>query len=29
MPGSPTIWTNRLVEEFRGKLAETPHTWVE
>ena len=27
--GEPGIGKSRLVEEFRGKLAETPHTWVE
>jgi hypothetical protein len=27
--GEPGIGKTRLVEEFRGKLAETPHTWVE
>ena len=26
---SPGIGKSRLIEEFRGKLAETPHTWVE
>ena len=27
--GEPGIGKSRLVEEFREKLAETPHTWVE
>ena len=27
--GEPGIGKSRLLEEFRGKLAETPHTWVE
>src|SRR5271168_1596078 len=27
--GEPGIGKSRLVEEFRGKLAETRHTWVE
>ncbi|HEY1862687.1 MAG TPA: adenylate/guanylate cyclase domain-containing protein, partial [Roseiarcus sp.] len=27
--GEPSIGKSRLVEEFRGKLAETPHTWIE
>jgi class 3 adenylate cyclase/predicted ATPase len=27
--GEPGIGKSRLVEEFRGKLAQTPHTWVE
>jgi class 3 adenylate cyclase/tetratricopeptide (TPR) repeat protein len=27
--GEPGIGKSRLIEEFRGKLSETPHTWVE
>ena len=27
--GEPGIGKSRLVDEFRGKLTETPHTWVE
>ncbi len=27
--GEPGIGKSRLVEEFRAKLGETPHTWVE
>ena len=27
--GEPGIGKSRLVEEFRARLAETPHTWVE
>ena len=27
--GEPGIGKSRLLEEFRAKLAETPHTWVE
>ena len=27
--GEPRIGKSRLIEEFRVKLAETPHTWVE
>ena len=27
--GEPGIGKSRLVEEFRAKLVETPHTWVE
>ena len=27
--GEPGIGKSRLIEEFRAKLVETPHTWVE
>ena len=27
--GEPGIGKSRLIEEFRGRLGETPHTWVE
>ena len=27
--GEPGIGKSRLIEEFRARLAETPHTWVE
>ena len=27
--GEPGLGKSRLIEEFRAKLAETPHTWVE
>ena len=27
--GEPGLGKSRLVEEFRGRLAETPHSWVE
>jgi class 3 adenylate cyclase len=27
--GEPGIGKSRLVEEFRGRLGETPHTWIE
>ncbi len=27
--GEPGIGKSRLVEEFRARLGETPHTWVE
>ena len=27
--GEPGLGKSRLVEEFRGRLGETPHTWVE
>jgi predicted ATPase len=27
--GEPGIGKSRLVDEFRGKLTETPHTWVD
>ena len=27
--GEPGIGKSRLIEEFHGRLAETPHTWVE
>ena len=29
MVGEPGIGKSRLVEEFRARLGETPHTWVE
>ena len=27
--GEPDIGKSRLIEEFRARLGETPHTWVE
>jgi predicted ATPase len=27
--GEPGLGKSRLIEEFRGRLGETPHTWVE
>src|SRR6202034_3932715 len=27
--GEPGLGKSRLIEEFRARLAETPHTWVE
>ena len=27
--GEPGIGKSRLIEEFRGRLGETPHTWIE
>ena len=27
--GEPGIGKSRLVEEFRGRIGETPHTWIE
>jgi hypothetical protein len=27
--GEPGIGESRLIEEFHGKLADTPHTWIE
>jgi predicted ATPase len=27
--GEPGIGKTRLVEEFRGRLSETPHSWIE
>ena len=27
--GEPGLGKSRLIEEFRARLKETPHTWVE